>query len=431
MINIKTLNPIVQTQLKNDPFNYEASDPLKTIINVPKFNTIVLENDRKTVLEVLENEEFLSGKYPFYLQHSDVFYKAQELFEELFDNETNSRIYDYQSSNKVSIFLFFNQSFVKKARRGEEIIIKVKREKLKHSIFHYRNLLDQESHLGINVENIWFDDDNTLNLKFPIGIYPVIGGLNSVDSGFRKPNFSLIFGTDEYLKELDKEREYNKYIYSKTFAQTSDIIDSIDNFLQEYYTYGVSLYSIDKFDFKNNSKIFKLYNPSNTSSFYNESIISSREKFLETIISFLLAINRCNYLKLSREQFSSVMPHFYGNERVPESVKTMEKAKKLELKDLYENAEEFGKKRGPNLTSKHLIDYFLRDSIINFDALKIDPAKEILKAFKDQPQIPLLIDKKEIFSNFITNGKGNKEYNNFLNGPGGQIEAKSKIYPLL
>jgi hypothetical protein len=125
------------------------------------------------------------------------------------------------------------------------------------------------------------------------------------------------------------------------------------------------------------------------------------------------------------------MPHFYGNERVPESVKTMEKAKKLELKDLYENAEEFGKKRGPNLTSKHLIDYFLRDSIINFDALKIDPAKEILKAFKDQPQIPLLIDKKEIFSNFITNGKGNKEYNNFLNGPGGQIEAKSKIYPLL
>ena len=60
MIDISTLNPIVQTKLKNDPFNYEASDPLKTTFNVPKFDTIVLENDRKIVLEVLENEEFLS-----------------------------------------------------------------------------------------------------------------------------------------------------------------------------------------------------------------------------------------------------------------------------------------------------------------------------------------------------------------------------------
>lgn len=76
--------------------------------------------------------------------------------------------------------------------------------------------------------------------------------------------------------------------------------------------------------------------------------------------------------------------------------------------------------------------FFLRDSIINFEALRKDPAKEILKAFENQPQIPLLIgSRKEIFSRFISNGSPNKRYEYFLNGADGQVEGRNKIYDFL
>jgi len=57
---------------------------------------------------------------------------------------------------------------------------------------------------------------------------------------------------------------------------------------------------------------------------------------------------------------------------------------------------------------------------------------QILKAFEKQPQIPLLIGaRKEILSRFINNGKPNDKYQRFLNGPDGQVEGKTKVYPLL
>jgi hypothetical protein len=352
----------------------------------------------------------------------------------MFGVEPDSRIYEYQDNYRVSVFLFFNLPLVKKASR-EEIVLKIDLNMLSKSEQYFKDLLKKESRLGIKVENIKIEN-GFLELKLPLGVYPVIGTCNSVDSGFRTPNFNLIFGT-EYLNQLDEnldKKNPNKPISNETIAPVFNPIvnDNIDAKLKELFPYGLSLYSIDKFDFKYNANVTAYYNPDNNKKFYEEALIRAQDSFVDTTVSFLLAINRSSNLEIKEEQFSAFMPHFYRIDRTPESVDTLDVNEKYQYKKLYNNSLDFAKTKKPNLTCKNFIDYFLRDSIINFEALKKDPAKEILKAFKEQPQIPLLISKrKEIFSRFITAGKPNNKYLNFLDGTDGQVEAKRKIYPLL
>jgi hypothetical protein len=165
--------------------------------------------------------------------------------------------------------------------------------------------------------------------------------------------------------------------------------------------------------------------------FYSKSISKAKTDFTKTIINFLLAVNRGGYLPINVDQFSSFIPHFYGYDRLAESVAIYEDREKRKLKHLYDTSFNFASAVNL-LTCKSFIDYFLRDSIINFEMLRIDPAKEILKAFEKQPQIPLLTGaRKEILSRFITKGLPNDRYDKFLNGSDGQVVGKTKVYQLL
>jgi hypothetical protein len=426
MIDIKTLNPIVQAKLKHAPLMYVATNGKE--VDIRHLSAIVLEKDPTHVVQVLDKQKYEGSEFPFYLQHIDLFHQAQVLYLSMFGQEPDSKIYEYQDNYSVSLFLFFNLELVKRSLRQEEIKIRIRIGSLNKKESYFKKQLEKEERLGINVENIKIEN-GFLELKLPIGVYPVLGACNSVNSGFRTPNFNLIFGT-EYSNKFDESRyQYNPPKDISIEPNAPMIKNNIDVELEKLFPDGLSLYSIDKYDFKKDPNVTRHYNPDDNEKFYEESLKMAKDSFVDTTVSFLLAINRSRYLDINEEQFSAFMPHFYRFDRTVESVDTLDSKEKNQYRKLYDNSHKFAFLRKPNLTCKNFIDYFLRDSIINFEALKKDPAKEILKAFKEQPQIPLLINKKkEIFSRFITNGKPNNNYEKFING---QVEAKRKIDPLL
>jgi len=432
MININSLPKKVQTQLKNDPFIFTAANGRQ--VNINYLSAIVNSDDLINVIQVLPRQQYDSGYYPFFLQHTELFNKAQDLFESIFGLEPDLLIYSYKNDFRVSIFLFANKSLIEKSILKEKIEISSK--EIKENIKNYKSQINKEEANGVKVDNIKIDNNSVL-FNLPVGVFPLIGSLNSVDSGWRTPNFNLIFGSESLknLNVIDRLPEFEQYNapIDKIAKQEKEPewVSNIDDYIISNFKHGISLYSIDKFDFKFENELNQFYNPNNMNSFYENSIIKAKIKFIDTIFSFLLAINRGSYLPISNDQFSAFIPHFYEFDRLAESVANYDSFEKRKLKTLYDTSLSFARSIN-NLTCKDFIDYFLRDSIINFSSLKIDPGKEILKAFEKQPQIPLLIGaRKEILSRFITNGLPNTKYNRFLNGSDGQVEGKTKVYPLL
>jgi hypothetical protein len=432
------VNPIVNTKLIADPFRYLPNGQTETII-IPEYSAIVLEEKRERVIQVLPNDYILPEKLPFFLQHYDVFHYTKELFTYLFGVAPDVRIYEYHLSYKVSLFLLFNHLFIERAGEKKDIEIKIEAHKLPYKIQWFKNALSDEHRLGIKVDNVKIENDG-LYLTFPKGYYPVVGGLNSLDFGWRTPNFNLVFGT-EYDKFFDQDINYNSHKNNKYKDDYIDninplnyngvISDNIDPYFINKGLNGLSLYSIDKYNFKNDERLIPFY-IQGIDKFYENSIKKAANTFIITMFDFLLAINRSKYLPINKYEFSATMPHFYGIDRIQSSVKQWDKAKKMSLRALYEQSHRFADSIGTDLSCKHFIDYFIKDSVINFPKLKKDPAKEILKAFKNQPQIPLLLNpKQEIFSRHITNGKSNEDFDDFLNGPKGQMNAKKDIEHIL
>ncbi len=433
------VHPIVDTKLIADPFRYLPEGKSKTII-IPEYSAIVPEGERDKVIQVLQNQFSSPINYPFFLQHYDVFEYSQELFLHLFGVSPDVRIYEYHLSHKASLFLLFNKLFIETAGKQGEITIKIDASKLPHKIDWFKDALNKEQSHGIEVDNIRIENDAIL-LTFPKGYYPVIGGLNSLDTGWRTPNFSLVFGT-EYDKFFEKDINYNNQKNDSNndvildnlnpFITNGPINDNIDPYFQKKGLNGLSLYSIDKYNFNDDIKLKRCYANLDTDKYFKLAIERAAHEFIITIFNFLLAINRAKYLPINKHQFSALMPHFYGIDRIQSSVKQWDKLKRMALRRLYNQSEAFANSFGSELTCKHFVDYFIKDSSINFENLKTDPAKEILKAFKNQLQIPLLLDPKyEIFSKHIANGKPNEEFDEFLNGSKGQMAAKKDIEKLL
>jgi hypothetical protein len=428
MIDITTLPKKVQTELRNDPFIFIAANQKE--INIKHLSAIVLNNDVMHVVDVLPRHNFKSGFHPFYLQHTSLFKEGQNLFKELFGHEPDKLIYTYKGDFTTSIFLFTSSVLIEKALKKEEIEITWNEN---HTQNNFSDLLKKEERKGVEVKNVAVNN-SSITVKLPLGVFPVIGALNSIDSGWRTPNFNLIFGT-EYLLQLDETSLKNDKVELIQIIdekkEETEWLSNIDEYLLGRFKYGISLYSIDKFDFKLDNELCDAYDPFSMDYFYSNLVPRAKTSFIKTIVSFLLAINRGTYLPLNGEQFSSFIPHFYGYDRLAESVAEYDEREKRKLKRLYDTAFRFSSSCSP-LTCKNFIDYFLRDSIINFESLRIDPAKEILKAFKDQPQIPLLIGaRKEILSRFIDKGRPTARYDQFLNGADGQVDGKNKIYPML
>jgi hypothetical protein len=423
MIDIKSLPPKVSSEFRHDPFIFIAANQKQ--VNIHKFSAIVLKNDVMHVVDVLPRIEYKSGFHPFYLQHTDLFYEAQKLFKALFSHEPDKLIYSYKGDYSTSVFLFTSTVLIEKALKKE--VIEIKCDKNIDEVY-VKKLLRDEKSLGIEVKNLVVDSGR-IHANLPVGVFPVIGALNSIDSGWRTPNFNLIFGS-ESIKGF-KENESLIKVENNIHPKEHQWIWGIDEYFRDHFKRGISLYSIGWLPFKFDSSVFDSYNPFDMSQFYSNAIAKGREAFTEIIIDFLLAINRGTYLPLTTEGFSALMPHFYGFDRLAESVAVYDDREKAKLKYLYDSAASYATTFNP-LSCKNIIDYFLRDSEINFDALSIDPGKEILKAFERQPHIPFLIGRrKEILSRFITNGAPNNRYDQFINGADGQIIGKNKVYPLL
>jgi hypothetical protein len=429
MIDISSLNPVIQTTLLDKPFLYKASNG--RIVDVDKLSAIVKSNDVTEVVDVLKNHDFNNGVYPFYFQHTDLFTNAQELFKSMFGLDPDIVIYSYKNDSTISAFLFSNKSLIEKSISKSQIEINF--NNIEKNIKKYDKQIKEEENKGLKVSTVKIDND-VLKVILPQGVFPVIGVLNSIDSTYRVPNFNLIFGS-EYLQNLDFPRNYPIDTFSFRNADTKiqdKWTSNIDEFLIDKFSHGVSLYSIDKFDFKLDEEDKYDFNPVDMTSYFDSLLTKAKSNFIDTIVSFQLAVNRGGYLPLSRDQFSSFIPHFYGFDRLFESVSISDDFAKTKLKHLYDTSLSFANTIPNTLTCKSFIDYFLRDSIINFANFRSDPGKEILKAFQAQPQIPLIISqKKEILSSFITAGQPNRKYDSFLNGIDGQVAAKNKVYPIL
>jgi hypothetical protein len=428
MIKLTDMPEVIQTELRNDPFIFVAANQKE--VNIRDMSAIVLKNDVMHVVDVLKRFNYESGYHPFFLQHTDLFIQAQKLFFNLFGHDPDKIIYTYKKDFTSSIFLFTSSTLIEKALKNDEIDINIENKSI---IDYYKEKEIKEEKLGVKISNLTVNE-NKISARLPQGIFPVVGALNSIDSGWRTPNFNLIFGSqynvnfDETLTEKNSNQSEG---YLQLGHKEQNWVSNIDDYIFQKFSRGISLYSIDKFDLKFDSKICAIYNPYSMDYFYSHSLIKVQETFTKTIVNFLLAINRGAYLPLKIEEFSAFMPHFYGYDRIVGSVKHYEDREKRKLKRLYDTSLEFASKYN-SITCKHFIDYFLRDSIINFEELKQDPAKEILKAFENQPQIPLIIGaKKEMLSRFIEKGIPNSEYHQFLNGTGGQVEAKNKVYNYL
>ena len=433
MVNLLDMPEAIQNEFRNDPFIYVAANQKE--INIKDMSAIVLKNDVMHVVDVLRRFDYKSGYHPFFLQHTDLFLQAQKLFCNLFGHNPDKIIYTYKKDFTNSFFLFTSSSLVEKALKNEEIEISIENQVIAE---YYKGKVKKEEKLGIEITNFTISE-NKIGAKLPQGIFPVIGALNYFKAGDkskdRTPNLNLIFGSgyDSYLDDTLTEKNFhNSEVDSTSHANEENWISNIDKYILQKFGRGISLYSIDCFDFLyNNEKFYDIYNPYSMDDFYSHCLITAQETFTKTIVNFLLAINRSAYLPLKTEEFSSFMPHFYGYDRIVGSVKHYDYGKKRRLKRLYDTSLEFAENE-QSLTCKHFIDYFLRDSIINFEALREDPAKEIKKAFKEQPQIPLLIgEKKELLSRFIEKGVPNSEYYEFLNGTEGQVKAKNKVYDYL
>jgi len=428
MIQLHNLPPVIQNEFRNDPFIFVSANGKE--INIKNLSALVLKNDVMHVIDVLNRVEYNSGKHPFFLQHTDLFKQAQNLFSNLFGHFPDKLIYTYKTDYTTSIFLFTSSILIEKAFNNEDIEINIKETLIKE---YFDEKEQKEKNLGIEIKNITCEN-KLVKARLPQGVFPVIGALNSIDSGWRTPNFNLIFGS-QYNVTFDKTIKDHKIRTIEDSAMEDNKekqwLSNIDDYIEKKFKNGISLYSIDKFDFKSDNKLCDYYDPFSMNDFYSNALTRAQEVFTKTIINFLLAINRGAYLPLTSEEFSAFMPHFYGYDRIVESVKEYEDREKRKLKNLYDISKDFANSHNP-LTCKHFIDFFLRDSIINFDALRHDPAKEILKAFENQPQIPLIIGaRKEILSRFIENGEPNDRYRQFISGDDGQVNALKKAYPHL
>jgi hypothetical protein len=429
MIDISSLNPVIQTTLLDKPFLYKASNG--RIVDVNKLSAIVKSSDVTDVVDVLKNHDFDNGFYPFYFQHKDLFIKAQDLFKSMFGLDPDVVIYSYKNDSTISAFLFSNKSLIEKSISKSQIEINF--NNIEKNIKKYGEQIKEEENKGLKVSTVRIEND-ILKITLPQGVFPVIGVLNSIDSNYRVSNFNLIFGS-EYLDTLDfptnQPIESISHINSATKEQ-EQWTSNIGEYMIDKFSHGVSLYSIDKFDFKLDDAKKYNYNPADMSNYFDLLLSKAKSSFINTIVSFQLALNRGGYLPLSRDQFSSFIPHYYGFDRLFESVSISDALAKTKLKRLYDSSSTFANSIPNPLTCKNFIDYFLRDSIINFSNFRNDPAKEISKAFQEQPQIPLIISpRKEILSSFITAGQPNRKYDSFLNGIDGQVAAKNKVYPVL
>jgi hypothetical protein len=439
-------NPI-GTKLKHDDLIFTSSDPMKTRVTINDYSIIVCDNDPKVYVSTLINcLKHGDVKIPYYLQHIDLFENAQKIFTECFGTEPDVLIASiYKKDYTKSSFLFGNRKMIDNSLKNIDNEYKIELKDL-YDLKSMDKKIKTESNLR-KFEYLKINDKE-LTIKLPSRVFPVIGASNDLNF-HTNPNFSLIFGSflNEEIYRLTKIEEENNYlelneiksIYNESKEEDSnpsEWIYHIDEELEKSFGNGIPLYCIKRFDLHNPYHIlgkikkkqdiqpFNLFKPWDVNAFYTEINDQAAAKFNDVIVRLMLGYNRASHLPITIDAFSATMADFFELDRTPETVE-LSSSLQGKLRRKYQKSKSFANGIG-NLSVKHFIEYFIVESIIDFDKFHEDPTKEFKHAMAERNETYKLIGNKEILSSFLDKGSPNQKYNRFLNG---QILARKNISP--
>ena len=347
MIPTPTLSEPQGTKLKHDDFTYRASDPKKTWVPVKEYSIIVCDNDPTKYVATLANcmgiEE---DKFPYYLQHTDLFENAQKIFRDCFGVEPDVLIASvYKKDFTKSSFLFSNRKLIENALNKVDNVCVFSLNNSNEPGKISKKIKDELKLRKLKYLKL---ADNELSITLPYRVFPVIGTYNDIRFS-TNPNFSLIFGSflSEEIYKLNKEEEQNKEkAKANNLDNPSEIliredseesnpslwISNFDEKIKQIFGLGIPLYCIKKFDLHNPEYIsnkkkknediqgFDNYTPWDMGAFYEYINRQAVTRFNEIIVRLLLGYNRASFLDIDIDAFVATMADFFELDRTPSTV---------------------------------------------------------------------------------------------------------------
>lgn len=424
LIGYEDLKEITQSRLLHEPFWMLASN--RSSHEIEGRSVIVLEEKVDEYITNLANTlPEKTKRWPFYLQHQDMFKGAQIIFRKLFGESADTLIlYYYKKDHTQSAYFFTSEQLLKKAYQNETLKFSLQPNKtpteFKKKIAKYSDyaeIADKIKSLG-------------MNFQLPARLFPIIGTYNDV-TGNKSPNYNLILGSfsDSRISTGIFDRFYEMEEYENLrgrkdnpfYRESEQWFGQFDSSISvKYFHEGFPAYCIKRLNLYD-SPTMRDFDPHNMTEFMKNAVDITVDEFKSTLFHFTLGNIIGKTLKLSAAEFKAVMPHFYKLDRTKTSV---DKHKELvkSLRNKYKVASEYADGKA-NLTISDFIQFFLQNALISRDELAHCPGIALDKALTERRPIKNLFGKNEIISNFL-GPSGAVDYEEFLNG---QIDAYNRI----
>lgn len=420
----------IGTVLTHDDFFFASKN--RNNIPVPEFSIIINSANYDQYICAIPRVIDLNGsRVPFYLQHTDLFINAQSVYRNLFGIEPDILlIYAYKNDSTKSAFLFSNRKFINDASVNRLPITFNYSPQNKTVAKEIESKIKNETNSNRKINNIIIEN-GVFRFTLPTGIFPVIGAYNDLTAEDKNPSFNLIFGSffsDKFYQlNIDLNREY----YEETTRPLNNVEEShewesqVDSKLRSQFSKGIPLYCIKNFNLKNPS-YYGLFNPNNMNTYYQNVNEKCADDFVLVISNLLLSYSRGGYLPTTSDEFAACLPHFYKVDRTKHSVKNT-LSLQTKLRNIYDTATNFGLSI-PNLNFKDFIEFFILESIIDFDVFLANPGQELYKALVHKRTMSQLVGENEILTRFLSNTAPNNDYSLFVDN---QVNAKAEIDPFL
>jgi hypothetical protein len=150
------------------------------------------------------------------------------------------------------------------------------------------------------------------------------------------------------------------------------------------------------------------------------------DDFVTVISNLLLSYSRGTYLPTKLNEFAACMPHFYKVDRTEQSVRNTVSLQN-KLRNLYATAFDYAGGIH-NLNFKDFVEFFILESIIDFELFFDNPGQELYKALVHKRTMSQLVGDNEMLSRFLTNATPNNDFNLFVRN---QVSAKTSIEPFI
>jgi len=428
LIPYSTLPQVTQSRLIHEPFWRQASNRLTA--EIKNRSVIVLENEVDKYVTNLPNTlPVLKEKWPFYLQHQDLFERAQQLYSDVFGVMPDTLLlHIYKEDDTVSAFFFTSSAHLEAASKN--IVLRFPLGKILNDELNKK--LDKKKK-SLKKQPFLTDKISELNNQFvlPQGVYPIIGAFNDL-TGNKVPNFSLLLGSvyDEDLSLFYKANEYDNFFEEHNETESLLPIDdqkkvwsqSFDLKLKnQFFSKGFPVYCIKRINLAD-WKLTEKYNPDNMELYYRNTIDLASDEFKATLFYLTLGNLIGKHLTLNQETFTAIMPHFYKLDRTVTSVSKHSELRRL-LSEKYRIARKYSFGLGI-VNISHFIQFFIQTSVINHSELETNPGAALEKTLAEKRAIKNLFGNSEIISGFIGPKGENEDYHIFVDN---QLEAYRKL----